>query len=101
MSGTGQKMKEENDDLGFHHDMFKSIPLCNWSTRPIKSQGLFKYFWQDLWKSYKSHNHDDFESFAGYFSEIIYFYLCMQEKPQLQLMVEIDCSGNLCDCSKS
>jgi hypothetical protein len=95
---AADKYKEANEDydnLAFIEDIFLGIDPSvkqdhSWSKLHEIFKGLTKSY-AEIHKSHKqSGNHDDFINFVGAKSEVYYLYLWLQDKPQLEPMVNIN-----------
>jgi len=93
-----EKYKEANEDynnLAFIDDIFLGIDP---SVKQDQSWSKLRDIFQGLTKSYaeihenhkQSGNHDDFINFVGAKSKVYYLHLWLQDKPQLEPMVNIN-----------
>jgi hypothetical protein len=93
-----EKYKEANEDynnLAFIEDIFLGIDP---SVKQDQSWSKLREIFKGLTKSYavihKNHkqsgNHDDLINFVGAKNEVYYLYLWLQDKPQLEPMVNIN-----------
>jgi hypothetical protein len=93
-----EKYKEANEDYGnvaFIEDIFLGIDPSvkqdhSWSKLRDIFQGLTKSYAEIHENHKQSGNHDDFINFVGAKSKVYYLHLWLQDKPQLEPMVNIN-----------
>jgi len=95
---VAEKYKEANEDydnLAFIEDIFLEIDPSvkqdhSWSKLREIFKGLNKSHAEIHENHKQSGNHDDFINFVGAKSEVYYLHLWLQDKPQLEPMVNIN-----------